>query len=385
MKIILHDPVIVSQAPASVRAWGPWQFPLLLPLKDGRLLLEFHQEADSALAYGLPVGQMISADGGSSWTEVPAPGLMAGLRLPNGDELRAVQALSVPAAQLRLPAPIAHVPSSHQLSYTYYHWDDLPSELPSRWGFQRKSAGSSEWVAEQARVDFPDQLACVTEGVLVLPFFEQDRIRLAPDGRLLATLYAHPHIAGGRFLVRRYLARLVESLDSGRTWHLKSSIPYHPDLKADPFWDERDGFSEPQVGFLPDGSMIAFLRTDDGNGTGPLYWTRSLDGGLGWEQPAVFDSLGVWPQVAVLNNGVILASYGRPGLYLRAALDPGGRRWGARHTIVEAGERGRDTCSYSSLLALPDGGALIAYSDFNVPDGDGHPRKTILVRKIEIR
>lgn len=116
-----------------------------------------------------------------------------------------------------------------------------------------------------------------------------------------------------------------------------------------------------------------------------MYWTRSHDGGNTWDLPAVFDSFGVWPQVQVLKNGVILAAYGRPGLFLRAALDPAGKRWGPRRAIVEPGELGRDTCSYASLLALPDGGALIAYSDFNVNDEQGQPRKSILVRRIEIR
>jgi hypothetical protein len=150
-------------------------------------------------------------------------------------------------------------------------------------------------------------------------------------------------------------------------------------------WDARDGFSEPQIALLPDGSILAFLRTTDGNGVGPLYWTRSLDGGDTWMPPAVFDHLGVWPQVQVLKNGVILVAYGRPGLFLRSAIDPAGKRWGMRRAIVEPGELGQDTCSYASLLALPDGGALIAYSDFHVLGPNGQPRKTILVRRIEIR
>jgi hypothetical protein len=189
----------------------------------------------------------------------------------------------------------------------------------------------------------------------------------------------------GRFLVRRYLAMLLESLDNGHTWGVKGTIPYFPNPAADPLWDERDGFTEPQVGILPDGSVIAFLRTTDGNSVGPMYWARSGDGGATWSRPAVFDRFGVWPQVTVLKNGAILAAYGRPGLFLRAALDPAGTRWGPRKAIVEPGELGGDTCSYSSLLALPDGGGLIAYSNFHVLDANRQPRKTILVRRIDVR
>ena len=382
MKIRLHDPVIVSQAPPAVREWGPWQFPLLLRLADGRLLLEYHREADSARAYGLPAGQAVSADGGATWEETR--GITAGLHLPNGDELRALQLPSLPAEGLALPAPLAHLPSSYPLTFTYYRWDDLPPRLRSRWWFLRKPAGAEEWVKEQANLDLPDSYACVTEGVLVTPFFEQNRIQLAPDGRLLATLYSQPQMAQGRFLVRRYLAMLLESPDGGRNWALKGTVPYFPDPKADPHWDERDGFTEPQVVCMPDGSLMILLRTSDGCGVGPLYCARSSDGGATWTQPEVFDHFGVWPQLAVLRNGVTLAVYGRPGLFLRAALDAEGSRWSPRHALVEPGELGHDTCSYASLLALPDGGALVAYSDFAIPDAQGRPCKTILVRRIEV-
>ena len=384
MKIHLHDPVIVSQAPPELRSWGPWQFPLLTPLGDGRLLLEFHREADSAQAYGLPVGQSISADGGATWQEVPAPGIKAGLRLPDGSELRAIQHPSIPLTGLNLPDPLAFVPSSYPLTYHYYRWSDLPTDLQSGWWFRRRTAGSAEWVEEQAHLDIPNPVSYVSEGVFVVPFFEQDRIHLLPDGTLLATLYAQPQLSGGRFIVRRALSFLVASSDGGRTWRWKGHIPYRPDARADSFWDERDGFTEPQIVCLPDGSMIVFLRTDDGNGRGPLYWARSQDGGASWSRPAVFDRIGVWPQARRLADGAVLAAYGRPGLFVRAALDPSARRWGKPKAIVPPGQTGRDTCSYSSLLPLPGGGALIAYSDFNVPDAHGRPCKTILVRRIEV-
>jgi hypothetical protein len=384
MQIRLHDPVIVSQAPASLRGWGPWQFPLLLRLGDGRLLLEYHCATDSAQSYGLPAGQCVSADGGATWQELPPPGITAGLRLPGGEELRAIQKPSLPTSGLELPEPLAILPSSYPLSFHYYRWGDLPAKLRNGWWFRRRAAGSAEWSEEQARLDLPDPLVYTSEDVFVVPFLEQDRIHLAPDGRLLAALYTQPQLADGRFIVRRFLAMLIESLDGGRTWQLKGKIPYCPDMRADPLWDARDGFTEPQIVFLSDQSMLVFLRSSDGNGVGPLYWARSLDGGSSWSRPAVFDHIGVWPQACVLADGTILVAYGRPGLFVRAALDPSARRWSKRKVIVPPGEPGRDTCSYSSLLALPAGGALIAYSDFNVPDGLGNPRKTILVRRIEV-
>lgn len=385
MKLVLHDPAVVSRAPPDIRSWGPWQFPRLQRLEDGRLLLEFHKEADSAAAYGLPPGQAVSEDDGATWRNAPPTGIQAGLRLPNSDLLRACQRPSPPAAGRNMPKPLAHVQSSYNNTYTYYRRSELPEELRAGWWFRRKPAGSSTWVEEQASVETPDDIAYVTEGVFVFPYFEQDRIHVAPDGRLVATLYGLPQMNAGRILVRRFLAMLVESPDNGRTWRLKGIIPYCPDTRSDPIWDARDGFTEPQIAFLPNDSMLALLRTTDGNGIGPLYSTRSRDGGKTWDSPRVFDNMGVWPQALVLKCGVTLAAYGRPGLFIRATDDPAAKKWDKKITVVPAGQLHADTCSYSDMIALNDREALIAYSDFNAPDSNGRPCKTILIRRIEVR
>ncbi len=384
MKITLQDPVVVSQAPPDLRGWGPWQFPLLHRLEDGRLLVEFHREADSATAYGLPMGQAVSVDQGSSWQEMDSPPIAAGLRLPNGDVLRAIQRPSPPAAGLALPAPLALLPSSYQVSYTYYRRAELPAGLRAGWWFRRRAAGAGEWLEESAELALPDDLVYTTEGVFVFPYFEHDRIHLTPEGRLLATLYGLPQVANGRTIVRRFQAMLTESVDQGYTWQVKSVIPYSPDQDADPAWDGRDGFTEPQIGYLPDGSLLCLLRTTDGNGVGPLYSCRSTDGGASWSRPRVFDDLGVWPQLLTLGCGVTLAVYGRPGLYLRASADPAGQRWQTRLTLRQPGPLGRDTCSYADLISLGKNEALLVYSDFEFPDPQGRPCKTILARRIAV-
>jgi hypothetical protein len=159
---------------------------------------------------------------------------------------------------------------------------------------------------------------------------------------------------------------------------------YQPDPARDVKAVARDGFTEPCVHFMPDGAMICFLRTTDGHGVGPLYWSRSADNGRTWSKPAVFDDLGVWPQTLTLKNGITLLAYGRPGLFVRATRDPGGREWGPRVEIVKPGQFMGDTCSYCSLLPLSDDTALIAYSEFNIPGPDGTPRKSIRVRTVKI-
>ena len=185
-------------------------------------------------------------------------------------------------------------------------------------------------------------------------------------------------------LAEHWAVLLLRSTDYGRSWDLHSTIPYEGDPQADAAWDERDGFSENNLAFPADGSLICFLRTTDGNGIGPMYATRSTDGGATWSRPHQFDDLGVWPAVVELGCGATLIAYGRPGLYLRATQDPGGQTWSDRVTVVAPGEVGRDTCSYSDLLALDDHKAIIAYSDFAVTGADGLPHKSIMVRTVSV-
>ena len=132
--------------------------------------------------------------------------------------------------------------------------------------------------------------------------------------------------------------------------------------------------------------MLCLLRSTEGHGVGPVYRSHSTDRGRTWSRPEVLDRLGVRPRLLVLDNGVTLATYGRPGLYLRATADPAGRRWDAPVTLVAPSETfQQDTCGYACFLATGPDRAFVAYSDFNWPGPDEKPRKTILVRRVTAR
>lgn len=389
IKLALGEPVVVAQAEPGITGWGPYQFPWVERLADGALHVTFHLHADSASSYGLSNGHAISRDEGRSWQRVEAPSSPGGLLLPNGDRLLSDCVKAFPVGQLSLPPPMASRHSSY-CDFEYYGADALPPELTRAWPFVRLARGASEWKQEWATVTFNKaaDVRTVTENVLVVPYFEHNRIHVAADGSLIATLYAMPP----RFIGRRrntanrgFLTVLVASNDSGRTWREIGAIPYEPDFSADPHWDARDGFSEPQVNEMPDGSLFALLRSEDGNGgddPGPLYWARSEDLGVTWSRPAVFDDRGVWPQLLTLESGVTLAAYGRPGFFLRATRDPGGRQWEDRITIVDPGtdnpHTNTHTCAYSGLIPLSPSRALLVYSEFKHPDAQGRLCKTIL-------
>jgi len=375
----LGHPIIVAQGPPDVQNWGPYQFPALERLPDDRIHLRYHVEADSARAYGLACGHAISSDSGRTWEPIRNPAgkgrpyvRSVGLMLPNEDRLAPVESEALKVDGLELPAPFAVRDDGYGNATRIFRAEEV-SEKYSGWRFLRLPKGRTKWVAETAKVNIPGETRYVVENVLVLPFLW--RMRLAPDGSLWGINYANRIIDGQ---VSHTHMMLIRSTDSGRTWNLWSEIPYQPDPASDPFWNKREGFTEPDVAFLPDGSVMCLLRTTDGSGVGPLYVSYSSDLGRTWSKPVVFDNLGVWPDLVRLGNGVTLAAYGRPGLFVRATGDPSGHEWDERVTVV-AHER---TCSYASLLALDSQSALLAYTDFTRPDSKGRLCKSVLVRTI---
>ncbi|MFM8984567.1 MAG: sialidase family protein [Planctomycetia bacterium] len=387
--VTLGEPVVVAMAPAEVRGWGPYQFPGLERLPDGTIRLSFHVEADSALSYGLPPARGISTDEGKTWTLLPKEEVGRGASsswspsvvLPNGERIGKKMLRPLKAADLALPAKPFGQFTSYGIAHSYYRLEDLPPECRDGWWLYRYPAGAGEPKEEKAVVRLPGELRSTCEGVMPLPWGAGHRLLLAPDGAVWACGEGIRSI-GGAFS-GKWGIEILRSTDNGRTFDFWGEIPYAPVPAADSKAAARDGFTEPGINFMPDGSILCLLRTDDGNGQGPLYLSRSTDNGKTWSKPAVFDSLGVWPQLLTLKNGVTLAAYGRPGLFVRACTDPAGHKWSGRVEIVHSGTTMGDTWSYSALLPLADDTALIAYSDFHVRGPDGTPRKAILVRTVK--
>ena len=75
---------------------------------------------------------------------------------------------------------------------------------------------------------------------------------------------------------------------------------------------------------LRDGSLLAVLRTECAE-TGPMYRTRSADGGKTWEETEELYPFGVLPQLLTLENGVTVLAFGRPGVHLLFSKDGRGK------------------------------------------------------------
>ena len=115
-----------------------------------------------------------------------------------------------------------------------------------------------------------------------------------------------------------------------------------------------------------------------------------------WSRPEYFKDRGALPQLLQLGNGVTLAVITRPGIYVYASCDCG-RTWSEALEVMTDGDRSvlanhpparpnfhqwAGSCCNCTILPTADDRALLAFSDFYVPDRDGIRHKGI--KTIEI-
>ena len=393
MKVQLSDPVIVAMGPdANTAGWGAYQFPYLWQLPEGELLYTFHNAADSVTAYGAEPMYYLSRDRGSTWERVSPSEVehRQGLQLPNGDVLRFYNLPSIPLEGIFLPEPVC----TSVKGFSAYKLEEIPDGVCKKsWQFFRVTPENPAGADEEAVLKWPNMFLTSAKGVLIQPH-PAGRLRLAPDGTLWMPHYAAVGInpATGKVDSLQMSNYLLKSVDNGHTWEMAAYLPYNPPSEKEADWE---GYNENDITFAPDGSMVRLIRTHviyARQAFEPMLITRSEDKGKTWSEPEVFDFTGVWPTLLTLKCGTTLATYGRPGLFLRATDDPSCRKWEAPVELIHSNRKPNEpgsvvnmaTCSYTDLIALDDRTAGLAYSDFTVRDENGIPRKTMMFRTITI-
>ena len=397
IKLKIDDPVIAIMGPESSIGWGPFQFPELRKSPDGRLILKYHLGQDSCEEYGKDNGWLLSDDNGDSWhdalqDELPMIRSLSGTKLPNGKYIRSITPPNYPVDK-DFYKTFSKRGRISEASGSGCGWaipaEEIPQDLfPMGWQYGVYDPETGKEEVFFCELDYPGMnIHFLSTGSLVRPF-PYDNLCVAPDGTLWQATYHFGRNPRNLGHTAPYLASyFFQSLDYGRSFKLKSWIPYLPDTDQFPDAFSADGFCEPFLSFLPDGNMITLIRS--GSCT-PSHIAYSYDGGNSWTKPEIFDRIGVFPQLLTLNCGVTLASYGRPGVFLRATDDPHGRRWDQPleilpYTPVESWVWGSDSCSYTGLLSIDSHTAILAYSDFRVKDTEGVNRKCLLVRKIHVQ
>ena len=379
------DPVVVSRGGSyETLGWGPWQFPSLSLTERGDVLCSWARGEDSIEGYEDSVGGdssgAVSEDGGRTWRRQTSADRAIGVPTADGREyFKPAAKNAYPAGWTEKYTPAYRSPDG---GIALFRADEIPG--------YRMSCPAAEYdpltgekTGFESRVIWPHAAVQVLRSRgrdLVYPLDSLMGImgQVVPDGDgdLLFATYAHGFSAatGALSVPDKYNTYVFRSGDGGRTWDWLSEVLTTPDCV--PAAPEAEGFCEPNLARMPDGSWVMLLRMGSGC---PSWLVRSTDGCRTWSKPVRFDKCGVCPQLRVLGCGVSLAGYGRPGVFLRASSDPSGLKW---EVPVDLGTE--NSCCYTAILPLDDTHALFGYSDFRYPGPDGE-RKTILVRRVTVR
>jgi hypothetical protein len=386
VRVKLAPPVMVALSAPDEKGWGQHQFPTLSKLPDGRLWLTYNTSADRDDEYGHPGPAYVSDDAGQTWQKAtPADPLLAISHsvispVGEGEFLCAPMSPSLPIEkeQISLPEPAGKFNCYGEV--LQYRLADLPTPVSDFVGnipALRWNPARQEWVREIVAWDKEDALLRTRKDAFVFsrPYIDNG---LVPVGkRLLYASYHLAHLLPDGSLPKSYTCWCMASDDRGRTWRRLGLIDY------DTAGDSIRG--EPTLVETAPGELACLIRTTD-HRQRPLLITHSRDGGASWEPSRELFPFGVMPQLLRLDNGVVVASFGRPGVQLAFAQDAAARNWSEMLPMV-AGESAKPadhSCGYTRMVALDQNSFLIAYSDFKVQNDEGQTCKAIVVRRVEV-
>lgn len=421
-----EERVITQGIRPEEKMWGPYQFPRPYNLGD-RLLVAVHVADDNIKSFGEPNRWFESRDQGGTWKEVDSSvATQGGLLLPSGDRLYfpmengielkeykdTPQRFLTPGYDFKKQADEGTLPIPDGVTYWMggntikaYNADRLPPSLAKKeWLAKRIPAGKTEAVTEMVKVDWPYLTRVVHSGNILKPIFPRGTPKLGPDGAIWVAAFSgegHLNPQNGQYSPY-YAAELLRSDDNGHSFSLRGHMEYEANGSEYPYLS--GGFSDSDFEFMPDGSIVWFMRSTWYASTGwewaPMYMSRSTDGGRTWEKPVLFADVGILPRLCKLDSGITLLCYARPGTYISVCENDSGTQWSEPLVILD-GSQDRShlhnikveqptfhqwdgSCSNPELIPLDKDSAMLFYSDFYYPDETGVKRKSILCRKITV-
>ncbi|MCX6992194.1 MAG: sialidase family protein [Kiritimatiellaeota bacterium] len=390
---------VVVAGPPEERRWGFYQFPAGSRMTRSGKPIVFYSAADDVVGGGAsyPVDPFISHDHGKTWVKVTPADLQdlpMGFRLKDGTELGFSGMKPMSAGQFGL-APVTNT------SPWLYRYSDLPKDFQCFQMARRAPGGKAENYSaplefpglaliryrfgensEVGRVELPDKL----NGPCVWQFGVGGTCEL-PDKTILILGGARRFQKDGPALDGTYL---MASQDGGRSWKFRSVVVGTEREKV------LSGCEEANMVVRPNGTLVAVVRSEGGAQWRSFYmpdaWlTISRDNGMTWSAPKRFNNFGVLPRLITLDNGIVVCSYGRPGVEIRFSNDPDGLVWSDAYAIQpRIGMIGRavvgndTTCGYTALIPSGPDSFYIVYSDFCYRDADWILHKAIKVREVRV-
>ncbi len=243
-----------------------------------------------------------------------------------------------------------------------------------------EDGGRTVEVPLPSRAIVPRARPALGHGWHVGPLFGRSIVELV-NGDLIAGMYGwfegdtepDRHREGGT-MRRAYICR---SSDRGQTWEYLSTVAYRPFLG-------NEGYSELVIRKLPDGDILALVRTGGNSNPGwqdnPLMMSRSSDAGRTWTPVERTGVEGVWPELLVMSDGTLACSYGRPGAHIMFSTD-NGRTWTDRTSIDAERYSG-----YTAICEVAPGEILYGFGAKNWLDPDtGERRDCLRLARIKVR
>ncbi len=334
LEILLSKPRLVA------RSHGYLWFPTMTRLSGGELFANFSTNRD-AIVPDRTSSVSWSADDGLTWSEpssiIPKGDLYAEtmLRLKNGDEMLLPFNLYPDGTAMR-------------------GWHQIVSGTKgaSKVTFTDKSLTVSGWPK-------PDR--SFNEKLGLSGFGFNGHGLAGESGEYLATMYGYFKDE------RRYSLVMVESAD-GLVWKFRSLI-----AGSDCPLAGGEGPCESQTIRLMDGRLMNIFRLASNV---PYGQTFSDDDGRTWSAPAAMkDAHSVQPSLALMKDGALVLTGGRPGIFAWINRAGDGKDWlqvdlqshHNEHHPQDAITRADQTTSYTEVAALGDQSVIVIYD--RIPHG----------------
>lgn len=395
--LALGEPVKIAQGEVGDQAWGHYQFPTIEYTKTGAIMSSWGYGEDKVGGKKHDGGvrpPFISYDGGMTWgPNEKGEEAQPKFPLANGKYFLGFAGKSAYPNDIAKDIEPVKRWSNWKGEHRMYFAEDFGVNDDTTFRARFFDPDTNTIETREVKVNWPHQPLIIWPGELMYPATQLFALCncgiTQKDGVLYCCLYFYGFnsAAGSReeavLPYDKYNTYVFSSEDCGETWNYLSQIS----VDADTYEDSAsfEGFGEPMLEKMPDGSFVMLLRTGSEN---TCYIVRSTDGCRTWTKPAKFDDFGVLPQIMTLPCGVTLAAYGRPRLRIRATADPSGMTWEDPITVpLSASEETSmwyTSCFYTHFLPVDDNSVLWIYTDFQNLNEDGEPAKAIMVRKVTV-
>jgi len=391
VKVRMDEPVLIDQAAPEVRRWGTFAFPKIYRLPGGEVCVTFRPIVrDHVCDQGTLSPAFVSNDDGHTWQRYkwPHPG-MTGIspyitRVNNGEYYCLPAVTGIQLDLSRLPKPLGSFGVS--AGFPIYLLADCPADV-IRWFDDLKAVRWSPktqiWTQENVQWDHRGQLIwSYNDTPQKIPgdwsqkvYMEGPVVRVGQE--LMYADYWTWHETKPGQPPQAMQCSLMVSTDNGHSWTWRSTLAT---------MSKDDNTAEPTIELNKEGELVGVMRREYLHKNPSMYLVHSKDQGYTWSEPQTLFEFGVEPQLRQLENGVMVLSFGRPGVWVSFSLD-GGYSWTKPLAVIagDPGHRMKDSSGYTSMLPIGKDSFLLAYDDFLRPNAQGELCKSILVRRITVQ